>query len=220
VSFELSRTPTIEAVANEDEKRLAQDLEARAAEAVGEIQALEEVAAAAQAMAGARQELAKLRGAERALTAQVKESRERLERLTDALLEELVEAAAGGPKPEPKRIAELAVMEHRQRLAARAIERLNEHRIPLAEIAALREEAHALMTEARATERAAQERAERVLGQIREAVNGEMVLPIDLSKGVAGALLARARELKTRAVKVSENADRLERAYQDRYGKS
>jgi hypothetical protein len=43
-----------------------------------------------------------------------------------------------------------------------------------------------------------------------------MVLPVDLSKGVAGALVARARDLKTRAVRVSENADQLERAYQDR----
>lgn len=220
MSFELFRTPTIEAVADEDEKRLAQELEARAAEAVSEIQALPEVAAAAQAMATAQQQLAKLRGAERALTAQVKESRQRLDRLTHTLLEELVESAAGGPKPETKRIAELAMMEHRQRLAGRAIERLNEHQIPLAEITALREEAHALIAEARASERVAQDRAERVLSQIREAVSSEMVLPIDMSKGVAGMLLARARELKDRAVRVSENADRLERAYQHRYGKS
>ena len=217
MSFHLSRTPTIEAVANDDEKLLAQDLEARVAEVVEQTRTLPGVAAAADAMATAQQGLAKLRAAERGLTQQVKDSRERLDRLTHSLLDELVESTASGARPETKRIAELAVIEHRARFTGRAIERLTEHQIPLAEIAALREEAHALMTEARATERIAQERAEKVLGQIREAVSGEMVLPIDMSKGVAGALLARARSLKTRAVQVSENADQLERAYQDRY---
>src|SRR5690242_20910991 len=41
------------------------------------------------------------------------------------------------------------------------------------------------------------------------SVNEEMVLPVDMSKGVAGALLARAAGLKRLAVQVSENADRI-----------
>ena len=57
---------------------------------------------------------------------------------------------------------------------------------------------------------------EKVLQQIRGAVSEEMVLPVDMSKGVAGALLARAAGLKRLAVQVSNNADRIERAYQDR----
>ena len=43
-----------------------------------------------------------------------------------------------------------------------------------------------------------------------------MVLPVDLSKGVAGALLARAAGLKRLAVQISDNADRIQRQYQDR----
>ena len=44
----------------------------------------------------------------------------------------------------------------------------------------------------------------------------QMVLPVDMSKGVAGAILARAKELKRRAVQLSTEADGLERKYQDR----
>jgi hypothetical protein len=39
------------------------------------------------------------------------------------------------------------------------------------------------------------------------------VLPIDMSKGVAGALLAHAGGLKKLAVQQAENADRIEKAY-------
>jgi hypothetical protein len=56
---------------------------------------------------------------------------------------------------------------------------------------------------ARALERIAQERAEKVLKQLRGAVSEEMVLPVDMSKGVAGALLSRAAGLKRLAVQVS-----------------
>lgn len=220
MSFHLSQTPTLEAVASEDEKRLARDLEARVAEAVAQVQALPDVAEADAARRAAAEQLAKLRSAERALTGQAKESRARMDRLTQALLDALVESAAGGARAETKKLSELASLENRVRYTGRAIERLAEHLIPLAQIAGLREEAHALMAEARATERLAQERAEKVLGQIRDAVSGEMVLPVDMSKGVAGALLSRVRSLKARAIQVSENADQLERAYQDRYDHS
>jgi len=71
---------------------------------------------------------------------------------------------------------------------------------------------------ARALDRIAQERAEKVLQQLRGAVTEEVVLPVDMSKGVAGALLARAASLKRCAVQISENADKMQRAYQDRKG--
>ena len=57
---------------------------------------------------------------------------------------------------------------------------------------------------------------EKVLEQLRGAVSAEMVLPVDMSKGVAGALLARAAGLKRLAVQISENADRIESSYRDR----
>ena len=57
----------------------------------------------------------------------------------------------------------------------------------------------------------AQERAEKLLEQLRDAVSEEVVLPVDLSKGVAGALLGQAAEFKRRAVQLSENADAIER---------
>ena len=128
-----------------------------------------------------------------------------------------MESAASGKKLEFKKLDEVAAGEAQIRTLGQAIERLAEHLIPRAQIASLREEAHALEAKARSLERIAQERAEKVLEQLRGAVSEEMVLPVDMSKGVAGALLARAAGLKRLAVQVSDNADRIERAYhQDR----
>jgi hypothetical protein len=128
-----------------------------------------------------------------------------------------VESAAAG-KLEFKKLSEQVTVENQIRAMTRAIEKLTEHRLPLALIAGLREEAHALQSRARAMERIAQERAEKVLGQLRDAVTEEVVLPVDMSKGVVGALLSRAAAYKRSAVQVSESADRIEREYQDRYG--
>jgi hypothetical protein len=64
-------------------------------------------------------------------------------------------------------------------------------------------------------EQIAQERAEKLLGQLRHAVTEEVVLPVDLSKGVAGGLIAHATDLKRRAIEASANADRLEELYRE-----
>ena len=153
---------------------------------------------------------------ERALHQIAKEAREKLEQAGQSALDALVEMAASGAKPDWKMADEAATIEDQIRYAGRAIERLAEHTIPLAHISSLREEAHSLAAQSRAFEAIAQERAEKVLGQIRAAVSDEMVLPVDMSKGVAGALLTRAKELKGRAVQLSTEADGLERKYQDR----
>ena len=172
-----------------------------------------QVAEAAGAQQQAQDRLERLRTAERALNRHAKESRERVAETSEKALENLVEAAASGKKLEFKKLDEVAAGEAQIRTLGQAIERLAEHLIPRAQIASLREEAHALEAKARALERIAQERAEKVLEQLRGAVSEEMVLPVDMSKGVAGALLARAAGLKRLAVQVSENADRIERAY-------
>lgn len=218
MSFYLAETPTLEAVATEDEQVLAQDLQARVAEAVALAESGGPVCDALGAQKAAQDRLEQLRAAERALNRQAKESRERIAQVSEKALENLVEAAASGKKLEFKKLDELAAGEAQIRTLGQAIERLAEHLIPRAQIASLREEAHALEARARALERIAQERAEKVLQQLREAVSEEMVLPVDMSKGVAGALLARAAGLKRLAVQVSENADRIERGYQVMHG--
>lgn len=216
MSFYLAETPTLEAVATEDERVLTQDLEARVAEAVQQAESQAAVADAAGALQVAQDRLERLRTAERALNRQAKEARDRVVELSEKALENLVDAAASGKKLEFKKLDEVAAGEAQIRALAKAVERLTEHLIPRAQIAGLREEAHALEARARALEGIAQERAERVLKQLRGAVSEEMVLPVDMSKGVAGALLARAAGLKRLAVHVSENADRIERSYQER----
>jgi hypothetical protein len=216
MSFELSQTPTLEAVVTSDEELLTQDMQARVAEAGKQAEATPSVASAMDGARNSAAQHAKLRGAERALHEIAKEAREKLDQAGQAALDALVESAASGSKPDWKRATEAAAIETQIRYTGRAIERLAEHTIPLAQIVALREEAHSLEAQARALEAIAQERAEKVLGQIRAAVSDEMVLPVDLSKGVAGAILARAKDLKARAVQLSTEADGLEKKYESR----
>src|SRR6185369_2427392 len=216
MSFYLAETPTLEAVATEDERALAQDLDARVTEAVQLAESQAAVMEAADSQQQTQDRLERLRNAERALNRHAKESRERIAETSEKALENLVEAAASGKKLEFKKLDEVAAGEAQIRMLGQAIERLAEHLIPRAQIASLREEAHALEARARALERIAQERAEKVLEQLRGAVSAEMVLPVDMSKGVAGALLARAAGLKRLAVQISENADRIESSYRDR----
>lgn len=218
MSFDLARTPTLEAVATKDEQALAADLHKRAEESIAAAETRAEVAEARAAQEKADERLRRLRKAERGLSAYVKESRDQMSAAEITALEAIVESAATKAKIDFKKLEGLATLENQNRVATRAIEHLIEKLIPLAQIASLREEAHALMTAARAIDEIARERAEKVLGAIRDAVTEEMVLPVDMSKGVAGALIAHAARLKRRAVEVSENADRIERTYQDRIG--
>jgi hypothetical protein len=216
MSFHLSQTPTLEAVSTDDEKLLALDMQARVAEACTQAAAMPNVAAAIDDSLKATEELARLRIAERSLHELAKESRVRLDEVNKTAVDTLVDAAASGMKPDWKKLGEATVTEHQLRSIGKALERLAEHLIPLAHIGSLREEAHSLEAQARTLQGIAQERAEKVLGQIREAVSDEMVLPVDMSKGVAGALLARAKELMGRAVRYASEADDLEQSYRDR----
>lgn len=216
MSLDLARTPTIEAVANEDEQALAQDLQRRAEEAAAKAEAREDVARASGQHLAAELRLKKLRKAERALTNYAKESREQMAAAERTALQEIVESAGESEKFDFRKLSALAAMEHRNRLASRAITHMVEEMIPRAHIVSLRAETHALMTRARAMEEIAEQRAAKVLGVLRDAVSQEMVLPVDMSKGVAGALVAHAASLKRCAVQISQNADELERAFQRR----
>lgn len=216
MSFLLSQTPTLEAVSTDDENALAQDMQTRIAEACAQAEAIPEVAQSIADSRKAADELARLRTAERGLHEFAKEARAKLDGANRSAIDALVDAAASGAHLDWKDTGEASVIEDQLRNAGRALERLAEHLIPLAQIASLREEAHSLEAQARALENIAQERAQKVLGQIREAVSGEMILPVDLSKGVAGALLTRAKEMKGRAVRFALEADELEQTYRNR----
>lgn len=215
MSFDVVHTPTLHVVTTEDEKLLAGDLQQRVAEAITQAEAQPEVVEASEARRITEERLERLQKAERFLSRFAKESRERLANASEAALDAIVESAVSGSKPGAKNLDELAAIENQNRYTSRAIQRIVEHLIPVAKIARLREESHALMTQARALERIAQERAEKVLTQLRSAVTEEVVLPVDMSKGVAGALLAHAGSLKHHAVQISENAEQLERTHSE-----
>ncbi len=216
MSFHLTQTPTLEAVATDDEQQLTQDIQARVAEAMTQVEAQPTVTEAIETARIAAERFDNLRLAERALHQLAKEARERFDAIGQAALDALVESAARGATPDWKQTDEAAAIETQIRYAGRAIERLAEHLIPLAQIETLRNESHSLEAHARALEGVAQERAEKLLGQIREAVSGEMVLPVDLSKGVSGALLAKAKDMRYRAVQLAREAEERELSYQNR----
>jgi hypothetical protein len=210
MGFDIAMTPTLQAVATEDEQRLATDLQERLEAAVRQAEEQPEVIESASAHQRASEHLGKLRRAERALSEWSRDLGERIAEHREKGLDGLIDAAAAGQKPDHKTLIEVAALEARGRNMTRAIQSLVETQIPHAQLAELREEAHEALARARALERVAQERAEKLLGQLRDAVSEEVILPVDLSKGVSGALIAYAAEYKARAVHVSENADRLE----------
>ncbi|MEO8052797.1 MAG: hypothetical protein ABI833_20495 [Acidobacteriota bacterium] len=212
MSFEIAWTPTLHAVANGDEQQLADDLRERAEAAMRQAAESIAVVEAVEAQRQAELHFHNLQRAERALNQFAKNAGEKLAVMREAALDSVIQSAANGDKPDFKGLSELAVIESRSRQATRAIERLVERLLPLALWTRLRQESHAAITLARALETVAQERAERVLDQLREAVGEEMILPVDLSKGVAGALLARADELKQRGMQLSSNADSIEKS--------
>src|SRR5712691_11165159 len=196
MSFDIAKTPTLQAIATDNEQQLADDLQQRVDAGLRQAEEQPEVTEA-QRLADAH--LAKLQKAERALSQFAKEMGDKISAFRAAALDGIIESAATGSKLDFKALTELSTIETRSRYASRAIERLVEQRIPVALIARLRGESHAALAKARAIERIAQERAEKLLGQLRDAVSEEVVLPVDMSKGVSGALLAYAAELKRRS---------------------
>jgi hypothetical protein len=213
--FHITETPTLHFVATDDEQRLSHDLQARLEESLAQAERQPEVIAAMEATRAAANGLQQLQTAERTLHQYARESRIEMANVAEKTLGGIIESAAEG-KPAFAKLNDLAALEARIRYTGRALEKLVEHQIPLAQIGHLRADSHELLTRARAIEKIAQARAERVLDQMREAVSEEMVLPIDMSKGVAGALLAHAGGLKKLAVQQAENADRIEKAYTTR----
>jgi hypothetical protein len=211
MSFDIAQTPTLQAVATLDEHALAGDLQQRLEAAVRQAEGQPEVIAAGEEQQQAEQALLQLQKAERALNQYAKETGQKLTALRETALDAIIQSAASGDKLDFKSLSEVATLDQRHRQASRAIERLVERLLPCARLVRLREESHAAMTRARALEQVAQERAEKLLEQLRDAVSEEVVLPVDLSKGVSGALLAQACEWKRRALQLSENADQLEK---------
>ena len=216
--FQITETPTLHFVASGDEQQLSEDLQARLDEALRQAEEQPEVVSAVEANRAAADRVQQLKKAERGLHQYARESGVELGNASRQALDNIILSTAAG-KPDFTGIGDLARIETCSRYAGRALERLVEHLIPVSQIAQLRADSHELMTRARVIERIAQQRAEKLLGQLRDAVSEEVVLPVDMSKGVAGALLAHAGALKKLAVQQAENADRIEKTYTARVSK-
>ena len=194
------RTPTLHAVATGDEQQLVEDLQERVEAAILQAAETPRGSGSSRGAAARNQHFLSLQKAERALNQFAKIAGEKLVAMREAALDAVIQSAAGGDKLDFKGLSELASLESRSRQATRAIERLVERLLPLALWTRLGEESHAAIThERRALEGVAQERAERVLDQLREAVGEEMILPVEYLQRAStqGALLAQARDIKT-----------------------
>lgn len=214
--FDVAQTPTLEAVAIQDGQELSNDLRKRADESI-ELAVLQpEVAEAVGAQLSSEEYLRRLQKAERVLSQRARELRDQLLASRQAALDALIESATLSSEPDFTKLLDLATIENQDRHANGAIQRIVEHLIPLAQIARLRAESHALLAKARAIEGIAHERAEKVLEQLRRAVTEEVVLPVDMSKGVVGALVTHAKALKRSSIQHSENADQIEKSYCER----
>src|SRR5262249_538662 len=101
MSFDIARTPTLEAVATQDEQRLAKDLRRRVEEAIQAAESQDEIQKAAAAQKHAEEKLARLRQAERALTRFAKSSREQISTAMEGVLDAVIESAE---KPDFKKL--------------------------------------------------------------------------------------------------------------------
>lgn len=216
--FHITETPTLHFVSTEDEQRLSRDLQSRLDESLKQAEEQPDVRSAAGAHKIAATRLDQLKKSERALHQFARQCGVEMAGIAQKALDKIIDSASTGT-PDFGELGELTSIEARNRHTGRALERLVEHLIPLAHIVELRADSHELLTKARAVETIAQERAEKLMGQLRDAVSEEIVLPVDMSKGVAGALLAHASGLKKLAVQQAENADRIERSYMARGSK-
>src|SRR5580692_9414137 len=99
MSFDIARTPTLEAVVTGDERALAEDLKKRVAEALSDAEKQPEVAAAVESQKMAEERVEKLRAAQRVLNQYAKDARDRLARASEATVDMLVDSAAEKGKP-------------------------------------------------------------------------------------------------------------------------
>jgi hypothetical protein len=206
----------LQAVASSDEQELANGLQRGLDEALQQAAQEPDVRQAVLEHQATDAAVQKLQSAAQVLNAASKELRSQMGTARGRAWDRLIDSAAESGKPDFAQATQLASVEHRERLTGQAIEHLVEHLTPVAQVARLRAESHALLTRAKAMERMAQQRAERILEQLHTAVSDEVVLPVDMSKGVAGALLAHATGLRRRAIEAAANADQLETWYMQR----
>ena len=215
-SFDITETPTLQAVVTSNESALVQDLQTRVDDALAQAAAQPTVVEAVKAQSEAEIALQKLQTASRTLTATAKELRGQVFQASSKAMDKLIECAAGGDKMEYNPVTQLAIIDYREKVVGRAIERVVEHLTPQALIARLRSDACVYLASATAIEAIAQQRAERILSQMRDAVSDEVVLPVDLSKGVSGGLLSQATECRRLAGEASSNANQVEKSYMER----
>ena len=121
MSIDLAQTPTIQAVATDDERSLVADLEERVEVSVRQAASQPEVIAAEENERAAAQRLAKLTRAERALNGHAREIAERTAGVREGTLDALIESAGGSEKLDFKPLTELIALEHRARYLSRAL---------------------------------------------------------------------------------------------------
>src|SRR5271169_4782299 len=114
MSFDLARTPTLEVVATQDEKRLSHDLQSRVGQAILQAEAQPEVVEAVSDQRSARTRLEDLKKAERLLSQFAMESRNQMAATSKAAIESIVASAVAGA-PKVTNLKELALIDIQNR---------------------------------------------------------------------------------------------------------
>jgi len=102
MSFDIAKTPTLQAITTENEQQLADDLQQRVDAGLRQAEQQPEVMEAVEAQRLAEADLAKLQKAERALSRFTKEMSDKISAFRGAALDGIIESAAAGGKPDFK----------------------------------------------------------------------------------------------------------------------
>src|SRR6202521_4949246 len=111
MSFDIAKTPTLQAIATENEQQLADDLQQRVDAGLRQAEEQPDVIEAAEAQRLAEGHVAKLQKAERALPQFAKEMGDKISAFRGAALDGIIESAASGSKPDFKALTELSTIE-------------------------------------------------------------------------------------------------------------
>src|SRR2546427_4654557 len=106
MSFDLAQTPTLQAVATQDEQLLTHDLRKRVDESISQAEAQPDVMEALEAQRATEERLDRLRKAERVLSRYAKASREHISVTLQAALDSIVESAISPGEPDFKKLNE------------------------------------------------------------------------------------------------------------------
>ena len=211
-AFDLAATPTLHLVTQGDPAERIQRALHEAWGAASEVPAVKKATAEHNAATHERQRLLR---AWRTLNETQGDLSKQLNSISEDYLSEVIDTAAEGEKPDPKKLARVAGLQNQYELTGRALHQVAVVRMPLAEIAEIRAESHKCGALAEALKAHANQRVAARMESLRGAVEEEGELPINFKSGATGQIMAHSGREAERAQELWRRADELERHFKD-----